>query len=175
MSAKLQHLVTTSVPQRLDLSITTANQGASDMKPTIPLSATTKRRFLKLADFLVTDKRVKGHFNMRAVCEGLDGGARKLGDCGTVACGMGWAPSIPSIRRAGLMRTKHGLVGMRDGTTSFGTWENWAAFWKIPVQDVKYLFAEMGPDPITYWTISRDHETPRDLAKRIRAYVKASP
>lgn len=64
---------------------------------------TYKRRLLKLADFLSTLPRRR--FDFRTwVGESWKG--KKDLSCGTTACALGWATTIPSLRRAGLRLVK---------------------------------------------------------------------
>lgn len=62
------------------------------------MNATGKRRLLKLADFLESGVPPK-RFNMDLWG---DGNERGTPACGTVACALGWASAVPSLRRAGV-------------------------------------------------------------------------
>lgn len=59
-----------------------------------------KRRLLKLADFL--DTLPKQRFNYEHWVGRDWQGAANL-SCGTTACALGWATTIPSLRKAGLI------------------------------------------------------------------------
>lgn len=59
-----------------------------------------KRRLLKLADFL--EKLPKERFDFSRWVGNNWGGKSNL-SCGTSACAIGWASTIPSFRKAGLV------------------------------------------------------------------------
>jgi len=68
---------------------------------------TTYKRLMKLADFLDTVPRK--HFDMNIYVEGIrtgDGEYKIDGlinhECGTSACALGWACTMPEFRKAGL-------------------------------------------------------------------------
>jgi hypothetical protein len=79
---------------------------------------TTRKRLLLLADFLEKLPPEKAaHFNMHTWFElgrELDNGElfegtfeqlckkKKLGDCGTSACALGWGTQVPELNKAGL-------------------------------------------------------------------------
>lgn len=61
-----------------------------------------KRRLKTLAKFLATKVKPE-NFHMEAWANVIDNGRPA---CGTTACALGWATTIPSFRRAGLRLTK---------------------------------------------------------------------
>lgn len=81
----------------------------------IPISkSTTRKRLLLLADFLekLPPEKAK-HFDMRtwfklSQYREFDGTfeqlcrTKKLGDCGTAACALGWGTQVPALKKAGL-------------------------------------------------------------------------
>ena len=84
-----------------------------------------KRRLLALADFMETVPRK--HFDMNYwlkvfVWSGYQKlidvdhgeGEKKLGECGTAACALGWATQVPALRRAGC--TKNAILTSARGT-----------------------------------------------------------
>ena len=120
------------------------------------LSALSKRRLLKLADFL--EKEVKPNwFNLN---RWADYGWKEK-ECGTTACAVGWATAIPSFRKAGLK-----LNNFRDPIFKKST--NWNAvkkFFDLPSRyDADYLFSIFA---------YRDEKSSKsDVIKRIRKFVK---
>lgn len=76
--------------------------------------ATSNRRLLKLADFL--DTLPPERFNY-AYWVGHDWDGRPDLSCGTTACALGWATTMPTFRRLGLRLSGWGvpiLVGMDE-------------------------------------------------------------
>lgn len=61
-----------------------------------------RRRLQKLAKLLCT-KKVINHFNLQGwASTSIENLTAKKIDCGTTACAVGWACTIPSFRKAGL-------------------------------------------------------------------------
>lgn len=85
------------------------------------LSKKTKARLMKLVKFMESlPKSAEKHFNMAAwfAHDGdheLKYGRRVtrtlLKDCGTTACALGWAATIPYFKRLGLTVKHGGIVG----------------------------------------------------------------
>ena len=69
------------------------------------MNATGKRRLLKLAEFLENEVEAK-RFNMGRWGSGNEEGTPR---CGTVACALGWASAVPSLRRAGVRLNRWGF------------------------------------------------------------------
>lgn len=68
-----------------------------------------KRRLLKLADFL--DKLPRKRFDY-SHWAGKDWGGKSDLSCGTTACALGWATTIPSLRKAGLRLAVNIIFGV---------------------------------------------------------------
>lgn len=73
------------------------------------MNATGKRRLLKLAQFLETAE-LPGKFVMRTWAHEIENGRPA---CGTAACAAGWATSIPSFWRAGLIFWPDDMWGLQ--------------------------------------------------------------
>lgn len=78
------------------------------------MNAIGKRRLLKLVDFLETAD-LPGEFDMGSWSKEEENGRPK---CGTAACAMGWATTIPSFRRAGLFLNECGDPEFKGYTES---------------------------------------------------------
>lgn len=125
---------------------------------------------LALADFLENDPRVEGHFDMAHVLAENGGdlfrtkrGKPDLHACGTAACAMGWAPTVPSIRRAGLSYVK-----LRAGDWYIGVHGIACDF----IDAAEDIFDIAGSDA-DYLFYPRDgHRTPKQVARNIRQFVK---
>src|SRR5260221_3731316 len=91
------------------------------------LSKIAVRRLRKLADYMDSlPREAAEHFDMKSWLAniGKDSehglrstqqvGIRELSYCGTTACALGWACTIPSFKRAGvrLMHNRRAVVGM---------------------------------------------------------------
>lgn len=96
------------------------------------MNAIGKRRLLKLADFLETAD-LPGKFDMGSWSEEEESGRPK---CGTAACAMGWATTIPSFRRAGLFLNEYGEPEFEGHTES----EAAAHFFSIAISQARDLF-----------------------------------
>lgn len=101
---------------------------------TIPIHV-TKRRLLKLAAFL--EKLPPERFDYDRWV-GNDWLGEPDLSCGTAACALGWATTIPEFRRLGLRLSRCGephcgrLYDHAAATEIFGVTENEAAFLFIP-------------------------------------------
>lgn len=69
--------------------------------------AVGNRNLLKLATFL--EKLPRARFDYDTFV-GKDWKGKKDLSCGTTACAIGWATTIPAFRKAGLRLTAHGIV-----------------------------------------------------------------
>jgi hypothetical protein len=137
-------------------------------------------RLTKLALFLLALPDPKA-FNYGTWFEGTSDELKgaKCGDpniCGTTACALGWAPSIPSIRKAGLvleiMSTDLGKVGdvvfKRNGKRYYGTAAGEQAFGLNP-EEASFLFL---PGQKLNGVRSPDsNSTAKDVAHHILAFV----
>lgn len=124
------------------------------------MSATGKRRLIKLAEFLETAE-LPGKFDMSEW--------HRKTDCGTSACALGWATTIPSFRRAGLT-----LGPSEVGTISIPEYDGHAdlcaasAFFDIGWFDADNLFR---PRDMNDLTGKRGRKI---VARRIRKLVAYS-
>jgi hypothetical protein len=126
------------------------------------------RRLLKLAEFLRTVPRKK--FDYRSWV-GADWEGKQDLSCGTTACALGWAATMPSFRRLGMRlktiessmatTTYHGYVGLKDSNTTDSLWVAEQVF-GLSYEDASRLF-----------TPSEDEEeaTPKQVAKKIEQFV----
>lgn len=100
------------------------------------MNATGKRRLLKLADFLETAD-LPGSFDMGVWADNEKNGRPA---CGTRACAMGWATTIPSFRRAGLFLNRCLDPQFEDNIGSYAA----AAFFDISEDKARELFVFYG-------------------------------
>lgn len=114
-----------------------------------------KKRLLKLAEFLENEVPRK-RFDM-----GQWGGHSGFHEnkCGSAACALGWATTIPAFRRAGLIFSERGIP------TFEGEWgeDAGARFFNLPRGQATTLFM-----PGSY---PNHRATPKQVAKRIRKLV----
>jgi hypothetical protein len=129
-----------------------------------------KKRLRILAKFLRNVDRK--HFHLKSWCE-IDGGtlqdgAIKTVGCGTTACAVGWAASIPSFRRDGF----HLVRNIFGGATPYfkGQGSHFAPidFFGLSLSESHSLFM-----PDSYPT--RDHKNPLAVAKRIERLLAGKP
>lgn len=131
----------------------------------------THERLLHLADFL--EKLPPGRFNYHHWV-GDDWKGHQDLSCGTTACALGWAATMPEFRKLGLQlswspdRLNRPLVKLETDQT--------ARFWESPVNaamevfgltsdEVGYLFTpEEGAEDYNY--------SPLEVAFKIRQWVK---
>ena len=109
------------------------------------LSKLAIRRLTKLANYMAgLPKRAEKHFNMRDV--GPTGHVTKtqMLRCGSSACAMGWAATIPSFKRA----------GWTSG------WLNEREFFEINRTQAEELFYDM------------NIETPKQWAGHCRKFIR---
>lgn len=125
-----------------------------------------KRRLRVLRDHLKTVP--KKHFNLSDWVE-IDGGEIKNGaianvGCGTTACAMGWAASIPEFSKAGLkLAREFGYIApFYEGLDGF---EAARAFFDIDYMDAVYLFAP-GQYPL------KDLNNPEAVINRINKLLE---
>jgi hypothetical protein len=138
--------------------------------------ATSNRRLLKLADFLTALPRKRFDYG---VWVGHDWkGAADL-SCGTTACALGWAATMPEFRRLGLVlnpesgvfegpivNRKHDASGPTDAAmVTFG----------LDYDEATYVFHPESPPPYRLPHLPRGPEidaTPKQVATHIRRFVK---
>jgi len=121
--------------------------------------AVGNRRLLKLAAFLRTVKPSRFNYNHWV---GDDWKGDPKLSCGTSACALGWATTMPLFRRLGLYLTP----GMqpRLGRSTAG-----------PFAAARVLFRLRPADSYDLFLPSSDAEenaTPKQVAKKIEAFVK---
>jgi hypothetical protein len=131
------------------------------------------RRLLLLADFLEKLPRKRFYYGSWV---GEDWKGKQDLSCGTTACALGWAATLPSLRRAGLelRMSKHqnGYVafrGMRGNRFEPGHHQSLCAAAKvfaISLDDANQLFAAPYPSRLD------DDATPKQVARHIRKFVK---
>lgn len=112
-----------------------------------------KNRLLKLADFLETVD--KNRFDLSLWRE-LRFSPSK---CGTVACAVGWATTIPSFKKAGFT--------FESNAPKYKTYDSWEAvtkFFSLDNLDAFYLFS--------IFDYNDENPTPKMVTKRIRSFVK---
>lgn len=137
------------------------------MKKTVT-RATGNRRLLKLADFLEKLSRKRFDYSCWV---GEDWEGKQDLSCGTTACALGWATTIPSFRRVGL-RLVAGDVRLRlvAGDVQFGrgVWGTDAAekFFGITADQAENIFARQHQ-------IDMATTTPKMVAGWIRRLVKS--
>lgn len=125
------------------------------------------KRLLRLAKFL---RRVpKRRFNMMIWASGLFCGRPKEVEhkCGTSACALGWASSIPSFKRDGLILKND--FDSDEAYVFFDGVDGYCAasrFFEIGYESAKYLFDS------EYGWVNRNKETPKQVAERIERFVK---
>lgn len=141
------------------------------------LSRKAKQRIGRLVDFMSSLPRsANGHFDMSQWAQHLDGDgfaehgfgknevlpAEAPSLCGTTACALGWACSVPSFRRAGLRLKVSPIVGTRGVPEYAGRTGSDAAmvFFDITETQAEGLFYA--------WTI----KTPKKWARHARELVK---
>lgn len=127
---------------------------------------TSDKRLLKLAAFL--EKLPRDRFDYASFVGDDWKGTQDL-SCGTTACALGWAATIPEFRRAGLtikaipdidggfyadVCTKKHSGGFKAASEIFG----------LSNSDSSYLFAPDDEYP--------EKATPKQVAKKIRNFVK---
>ena len=115
------------------------------------------RRLLKLAAFLRTVPRSR--FDYSVFVGGDWAGAQDL-SCGTQACALGWAATMPTFRRLGLYLNRAFrpvLKGLRD------PWRSAERLFSLDREEAITLFA---PDDL-----SEDYATPKYVASKLERFV----
>lgn len=135
--------------------------------------ATSNKRLLKLADFL--EKLPRKRFDYSTWVGSSWEGAPDL-SCGTTACALGWAATMPEFRRLGLRLEKPldrevGYITNRKLDALYPSVAAVATF-GISEEEEQYLFEgkatlEGFPDPPSQWDA-----TPKQVAAHIRRFVK---
>jgi hypothetical protein len=130
------------------------------------------RRLLKLADFLYELPRKRFEYSAWV---GDDWKGKSDLSCGTTACALGWATTMPYFRKLGLRLSKGGLVVMATGTAGLryfgGSLRSAESVFLVTLEEARLLFAPLEehhtdglcPDPY--------NATPKQVAKHIRRFV----
>lgn len=125
--------------------------------------ATSKRRLLILADFL--EKLPRKRFDLSSWVGNEWEGKADL-SCGTSACAMGWATTIPQFRKLGLRLSKYGLPYFGKGYYQTSGMHAAADLFGISDNEAYYLFMPYEEDIAA-------NATPKQVAKHIRKFVAA--
>lgn len=129
--------------------------------------ATSKRRLMALAKLLRGLPRRRFYY---ACWVGLNWEGKANLSCGTSACALGWATTMPALRREGLrlVRSSRGGIvrlgsreGIHAGARAFGISAREATFLFIPGQ---LMDGQWAP-----WSGA----TNKEVAKHIESFVKA--
>lgn len=147
-----------------------------------------KRRLLKLADFLFDLPKQRFDFYKWV---GPEWKGKPDLSCGTTACALGWATTIPSLRKAGLRLketnspglipgTNGGVVCLKGYTVSSDSAEYAAhVVFGLSTEEFEFLFIpadQSSVESLPELKLSRpeyEKMTPKKVAKRIRHFVKA--
>lgn len=126
---------------------------------------TFKNRLLRLAD-LVEEHEDRFDWSMWV---GDDWEGKADLSCGTTACAMGWATTVPSLRREGLHLDKQGFPMMRNG-------EHPRVLFGLTHEEYKAIFQGFTPvmaDVPFYLDPSRPMQkvTAKEWAKACRDFV----
>jgi hypothetical protein len=130
---------------------------------------TSARRLLKLAAFL--EKLPTERFNYQ-FWVGKDWEGKADLSCGTTACALGWATTMPEFRRLGLQLVKLNsnyafVVSARTGASAFGAAQE---IFGLDQDESAYLFS---PGILYHGEESPPRTaTPREVASHIRDFVK---
>lgn len=136
------------------------------------ISITGKRRLLTLIRFMESaPKSVSRRFSMGVWFMHLDGkhshgiepgtvvNRTILNQCGTKACALGWAATIPALRKAGLKLVATDGIGAVRYRDHDGTLESASAFFELDHHSTHNLF------------MSIEAESPKQWAKAARKLV----
>lgn len=140
------------------------------------LSKVTKRRLTKLIEFMETlPKEAEQHFDMgdwvrhrgaghdHGLQEGVEVKKCHLEACGTTACALGWAATMPYFRRAGLKLLYHPYFSDIEfkGVGVFADDTRRAGFLDLDREQSRALFSARVPV-----------KTPKEWANRARGLVR---
>ena len=121
--------------------------------------AVSNRRLLKLAAFLEKLPRKRFEYSYWV---GTDWKGKTDLSCGTTACALGWATTIPEFRVAGLKLTQRGdPINYRAGATGFSAAQG---IFGISWDQAHSLFMPS--------TEAEHKATPKYVARKIRRFVK---
>lgn len=126
--------------------------------------ALSRERLLKLAWLL---ENLTEEFPQKKVRFDLEIWAAKHSSCHTVACACGWAGMHPWFRRRGFKTTGGSKTGILTNEITYKDYEGFTAageFFGLKPGDTRHIFS--------YLYYENDHDGRRDVARRIRAFVK---
>lgn len=131
------------------------------------------KKLRKLAAFL--DKLKPSHFDFNVVRRECP----KTSDnrCGTVGCAIGWTPNVFPKDVKILPKNAYGLQLQMGGApvsdcSGYNAYDTVAErLFNMPIEDAHKLFTPDEESPVDGDMLSED-ATPKEVAKRIRAYVK---
>lgn len=128
------------------------------------------KRLLKLAEFLET-KVPAARFDLAYWVDPKTWKGKADLSCGTSACAMGWATTMPYFKRLGLyVESDHGSgahLTLADDRGCSYNWEVPQALFRIDELEALELF-----DAEYFGESEKSPATPKQVAKRIRAFVK---
>lgn len=136
------------------------------------MTRTGLKRLLRLADFL--EKLPRNRFDY-SEWVGEDWEGDQDLSCGTTACALGWATTIPSLRKAGLRLSEVGSVTDKAHCDGF---EAAAKVFDVTVSDAQFLFQPSVPgwradlSEQFDWDSPSADATAKQVAKHIRRFVK---
>lgn len=138
-----------------------------------------RKRLLKLAETL--EELPKKRFDY-GQWVGNDWQGKKDLSCGTTACALGWATTIPSLRREGLRMFKYGAgidggyVGLinKDGDETGGEMEAGFKIFGLNDQEFSLLFYPDANGTVNGHEMDSPAEdaSPKRVAKFIRKFVE---
>lgn len=138
------------------------------------ITATHKRRLLKLADFL--DSLPPRRFDYSS-WTGLDykpGQDLTAHRCGTTACALGWACAMPAFRRLGAELDEDGSPRLKGRPYAYSEAVSEHLF-GLTEDEHNYLFSPCCEPPFDTdgWPDSPpDEATPKQVAKHLRLFVE---
>jgi hypothetical protein len=146
------------------------------------LSKTHKRRLLKLATFL--DELPENRFNYRHWVDKDTWKGKPDLSCGTTACALGWATTIPEFRNLGLRLCRDEIdIGAVEGkllnkrTRIRETFENAAErIFGLEYDEAHFLFLGFfnglkTKDNILYFKGPKEVASAKEVAQHIRQFV----
>lgn len=133
------------------------------------MKAVHAKRLLKLADFLETLPRKRFSFESYV---GADwNGEQDLSSCGTTACALGWAASMPEFRRLGLRLDYAGPSSMMNGVTNTEGDSEYDAAEKVFGVDDRQFEQLFIPGDKDLYSGLEENATAKQVAKNIRRRV----
>jgi hypothetical protein len=98
--------------------------------------------------------------------------------CGTPACALGWATTLPELGLE-LVRDQHCVLVRATDDPSLRATQAAARAFDIEENDAEYLFVPETPDPLAHEEDENDYESPgeeasaAEVAAHIRSFVKS--